>query len=236
MQIVPTIQLVHLESIQNAAAETPAETTAPKPADEKPAAAPAQRPAASIVNTTTLTDQEEFRTTAEELFKTFTEEDRLAAFTRARPKTFEGAKKGGKFELFDGNVAGEYLELEEPTKIVQSWRLKQWPEGHYSKQDIEFVQNDEDGVTVMRVTWTGVPLGQEEVTKENWGEYYVRSIKRTFGYVNFYLTPLVIACHNMLTIIQIRYHPLVLHGAIHKFDACIGVSWRTVEGWARSSP
>lgn len=135
----------------------------------------------SVVNTVTVTDNEEFRTTAEEMYQTFTDPQRLAAFTRAPPKRFEGAKKGGKFELFDGNVSGEFLELEAPKKIVQSWRLKQWPEGHHSRLQIEFDQNDVDGVTTMRVTWTGVPLGQEEVTKRNWGEYYVRSIKKTFG-------------------------------------------------------
>lgn len=134
-----------------------------------------------VVNTTTVTDQEEFRTTAEQLYLTFTDPQRLAAFTRAPPKKFEGAKKGAKWELFDGNVSGEYLELEEPKKIVQTWRLNQWPVGHYSKQVIEFDQNDIDGVTVMRVTWSGVPIGQEDVTKRNWGEYYVRSIKTTFG-------------------------------------------------------
>ena len=123
----------------------------------------------------------ENRTTAEELYQTFTDPQRLAAFTRAPPKVFEGAKKGGKFELFGGNISGEYLELQEPTKIVQSWRLDQWPKGHYSKLQIEFDQNDVDKVTVMRVEWTGVPIGQEEVTKRNWLEYYVRSIKRTFG-------------------------------------------------------
>jgi activator of HSP90 ATPase len=37
-------------------------------------------------------------------------------------------------------------------------------------------------VTVMRVEWKGVPVGQEEVTKTNWDQYYVRSIKLTFGY------------------------------------------------------
>ncbi|RKU49119.1 hypothetical protein DL546_007511 [Coniochaeta pulveracea] len=135
-----------------------------------------------VVNTTTVTDNEEFRTTAEELYKTFTDPQRLAAFTRAPPKVFEGAKKGGKFELFGGNVSGEYLELEEPTKIVQSWRLDQWPAGHYSTLKIEFDQNDVEHVTVMRVEWTGVPVGQEEVTKRNWLEYYVKSIKRTFGF------------------------------------------------------
>jgi len=135
-----------------------------------------------LVNTTTVTDAEEFRAPASELYKTFTYPERLAAFTRAVPKLFEGAKKGGKFELFDGNVTGEYLELDEPKKIVQSWRLEQWPKGHYSKLEINFDQNDVDNVTVMRVTWSGVPMGQEDVTKRNWKEYYIRSIKQTFGF------------------------------------------------------
>jgi len=129
-----------------------------------------------------VTDTEEFRAPASELYKTFTDPDRIAAFTRAKPKLFEGAKKGGKFELFGGNVSGEYLELQEPTKIVESWRLDQWPKGHFSRLEINFDQNDVDNVTVMRVSWSGVPIGQEEVTKRNWVEYYVRSIKQTFGF------------------------------------------------------
>ncbi|KAF3761489.1 hypothetical protein M406DRAFT_342274 [Cryphonectria parasitica EP155] len=136
----------------------------------------------AVVNTTTVTDSEEFRTTAEELYKTFTDPQRIAAFTRAPPKVFEGAQEGGKFEIFGGNVTGEYLELAENKKIVQSWRLQQWPAGHHSTLEIEFDQNDVDSVTVMRVNWTGVPVGQEEVTKENWQNYYVHSIKRTFGF------------------------------------------------------
>ncbi|CZS98903.1 hypothetical protein WAI453_008485 [Rhynchosporium graminicola] len=136
----------------------------------------------TAVNTTTVTDTEEFRAPASELYQTFTDSQRIAAFTRAAPKLFEGAKKGGKFELFGGNVAGEYLELVEPTKIVQSWRLDQWPKEHFSRLEINFDQNDVDNVTVMRVSWSGVPVGQEEVTKRNWREYYVRSIKQTFGF------------------------------------------------------
>lgn len=131
---------------------------------------------------TTVTDTEEFRTSAEELFITFTDPQRIAAFTRAPPKVFEGAQVGGKFELFGGNVSGEYTELEKPKKITQKWRLKQWPEGHYSTLGITFDQNDVDAVTTMRVEWKGVPVGQEEVTKRNWSEYYVRSIKTTFGF------------------------------------------------------
>lgn len=36
--------------------------------------------------------------------------------------------------------------------------------------------------TNLRVTWTGVPVGQDEVSKRNFEDYYVRSIKATFGY------------------------------------------------------
>jgi activator of HSP90 ATPase len=134
------------------------------------------------VSVTTLNDSVEFRTTAAELFTTFTDASRIAAFTRSAPLVFEGPKPGGKFELFGGNVKGEFTELEEPKHIVQKWRLAQWPAGHYSTLKIDFEQNNEDHVTMMKVNWEGVPVGQEEVTKRNWGEYYVRSIKLTFGF------------------------------------------------------
>ncbi|KAF3068288.1 hypothetical protein GL218_08321 [Daldinia childiae] len=188
-KLTPALIAEHGKDIQHAAGTNPSSGfTAPKyhvPSGATPkadAGASTQKNSGSVVNTTTVTDQEEFRTTAAELYQTFTDPQRLAAFTRAPPKRFDGAQKGGKFELFDGNVSGEYEELEEPTKIAQTWRLNQWPAGHYSKQVIEFDQNDVDGVTVMRVTWSGVPVGQEEVTKRNWQEYYVRSIKKTFGF------------------------------------------------------
>ncbi len=188
LKLIPAFITEHGKDIQHAAGSNPSSGFAtpkyhvPSGAAAKPETDNStQKNAGSVVNTTTVTDQEEFRTTAAELYQTFTDPQRLAAFTRAPPKRFDGAKKGGKFELFGGNVSGEYEELEEPTKIVQTWRLDQWPAGHYSKQVIEFDQNDVDSVTVMRVTWTGVPIGQEEVTKRNWSEYYVRSIKLTFG-------------------------------------------------------
>ncbi|KAJ4359628.1 Co-chaperone [Didymosphaeria variabile] len=150
--------------------------------ESKSATSATSKSGGSLVNTTTINDSTEFRTTAEELYKTFTEPDRIAAFTRSPPKNWSGAQPGGTFELFGGNVSGEFTELEKPTHIVQKWRLAQWPAGHYSTLSIWFDQNDVDAVTVMRVEWKGVPVGQEEPTKGNWGEYYVRSIKTTFGF------------------------------------------------------
>jgi activator of HSP90 ATPase len=181
----PALIVEHGKDIQHTPDSNPSSGFATPKYHAPTGAAPVQlttsHTGSSSVNTTTVTDTEEFRAPASELYQTFTDPQRIAAFTRAAPKVFEGAKKGGKFELFSGNVAGEYLELVEPTKIIQSWRLDQWPKGHFSRLEINFDQNDVDNVTVMRVSWSGVPVGQEEVTRRNWGEYYVRSIKQTFG-------------------------------------------------------
>lgn len=185
----PALIAEHGKDIQHAAGSNPSSgfSTPKLHQESKPAAKGAQastqsKSTGSVVNTTTVTDNEEFRCPAEELYQTFVDPGRIAAFTRSPPKVFEGAKEGAKFELFGGNVSGQYLELSAPKKLVQSWRLSQWPEGHFSKLQIEFDQNDVDHVTNMRVKWDGVPVGQEEVTKRNWTEYYVKSIKTTFGY------------------------------------------------------
>ncbi|KAG9256899.1 Hsp90 co-chaperone AHA1 [Emericellopsis atlantica] len=186
--LAPAVISHHGKDIQHAQGSNPSSGfSTPKMYEKSGSAKPAatsttQSSSSSKVNTTTVTDSVEFRTTAQEAYQVFVDPQRIAAFTRAPPKVFEGAKEGGKFELFGGNVSGEYLELDEPKKVVQSWRLAQWPANHYSTLKIEFDQNDVDHVTIMRVTWDGVPVGQEEVTKRNWTEYYVKSIKQTFGF------------------------------------------------------
>lgn len=191
-KLAPALIAEHGKDLQHPAGSNPSSGfSTPKYIQNPAKSEPEQKASATstsksgrgaAINVTTLTDTAEFRTMAEELFITFTDPSRIAAFTRSPPKVFEGAQPGGKFELFGGNVSGSYVELEKPKKIVQKWRLAQWPEGHFSTLKISFEQNDVDAVTVMKVNWEGVPVGQEEVTKRNWGEYYVRSIKTTFGF------------------------------------------------------
>ena len=174
----PTLQSTKVTSSSSVSQTNARTTTASTASAQKTDTPSANGPS---VNTTKITSTDEFRTTAEELFKTFTSPDRLAAFTRAPPTVYEGAHPGGAFSLFGGNVSGSYIDLSAPTKIVQKWRLGSWPEAHYSVLEIHFDQNDRDAVTVMRVSWKGVPVGEEEVVRRNWEEFYVRSIKITFG-------------------------------------------------------
>jgi len=192
VQLAPALIAEHGKAIQHQPGQGPptgfeksrvtSTTQISKGASKTSATAAQTTSSGEKVSVTSLTDTSEYRTSAEELYKTFTDPQRIAAFTRSPPKVFEGAQVGGKFELFGGNVSGYFETLEPNTKIVQKWRLAQWPAGHYSTQKIEFRQNNEDHVTVVEVDWQGVPVGQEEVTQRNWGEYYVRSIKTTFGF------------------------------------------------------
>lgn len=110
---------------------TPAESATGTPAISKPPTpAPINIPPSSKskgVHTTTLTEDIEFTTTAKELYDVFVQPEKLAAWTRSQPVI--DAKVGGKMVLFQGNVKGEFITLEEGKKIEQTWRLPQWPEG-----------------------------------------------------------------------------------------------------------
>ena len=77
----------------------------------------------------------------------------FAAFTNGSGKI--DPKVGGTFEMFGGNVRGRILTVEEDRKIVQLWRFKHWPEGHYSHVTFTFEQTEEG--TAVRVTQKGVP-------------------------------------------------------------------------------
>ncbi|KAF3236879.1 hypothetical protein TWF217_000746 [Orbilia oligospora] len=133
----------------------------------------------AVVNTTEIVETFEFQTTADELYQTLIDPNRITAFTRSHPEVFEPVE-GGRFKLFGGNVTGEFVRLDPAEKITQKWRLANWPEGHYSTMTMVFDQGV--AATVLRLTWKGVPIGQEETAKKNFSEYYVRSIKITFGF------------------------------------------------------
>lgn len=85
--------------------------------------------------------------------------------------------------LFGGNISGKFEALIPNKKIIQTWRYKQWPVGHYSNVDIEFVEKDDH--TELQLTQTGVPTSEADTTTQNWHRYYFESIKNTFGFGSY---------------------------------------------------
>ncbi|XP_014484567.1 PREDICTED: activator of 90 kDa heat shock protein ATPase homolog 1 [Dinoponera quadriceps] len=132
------------------------------------------------ISTTTIKQQQKFQCRAEEFFKVFSTVEMVQAFTKGLVKL--ELKKSGQFELFGGNIHGEFVEIT-PTKIIQKWRCKQWPSGHYSEVTIDICEKNDH--TEVNLTQTGVPLSEETSTKENWDRYYWDAIKRTFGFGYF---------------------------------------------------
>ena len=125
-----------------------------------------------------LIQKESFMTTVEELYKTLTQKERIQAWSRS--PVDQDAKPKESFRLFDGNVTGEYVELVENEKIVMRWRLKSWPDAHYSTVTLKLKQllHGAD----LDLEQTSVPQDSMEMTKQGWRNYYWQSIKLTFGY------------------------------------------------------
>lgn len=229
----------HAKDLQHAPGVNPSRDFTPSPVypqtvkkESQPATQTTTTASKGPVSTTTVTASDEMRTTAEELYKTFTDRERIALFTRGVPREFEGAHVGGKFAIFDGNVTGEYVKLNEPTQIVQKWRLADWAPGHFSTLTINFNQVDEYGVTKMDVEWTGVPTDWVEQTKSQWDEKYVRSLKQTFGYV-FVSSFLSTSCPMALPILLWHFDQ---YWSFLQIQTLVLVYWKPVTDVSARSP
>ncbi|SCV03955.1 LANO_0G07272g1_1 [Lachancea nothofagi CBS 11611] len=140
---------------------------------------------APLYNTTTLHLEPTFNVPAIELYQTFLDKQRVQAWSRS-PLISEGSKssieKGDEFTLFGGNVTSKLVECDLGKRLVFEWRLNEWRKGHSSVLAMEFHESKEYHETKLQVTWSGVPVGEEDKVKGNFMDYYVRSIKLTFGF------------------------------------------------------
>lgn len=132
----------------------------------------------SKIDTTTVVMDVVFQCSGDDFYNVLTTPDLVSAFTH-QSVMFQ-AIKGGRFQLFDGNITGEFIELCPGKKIVQHWRTKQWPDWLYSTVTVNI--NQQEDHTKVKVTLVGVPKSDETMTRQNWERYYFTPIKRTFGY------------------------------------------------------
>ncbi|XP_058058153.1 activator of 90 kDa heat shock protein ATPase homolog 1 isoform X1 [Anopheles bellator] len=129
----------------------------------------------------TLSTVEKFQCRANELYDALTRADMVTAFTRGYVK--QDLFKGGDFVYFGGNISGKFEEIETNKKIVQTWRYKQWPSGHFSTVTIELEQKEDH--TELHLTQTMIPAAEYEMTRHNWQRYYWDSIRSAFGFGSF---------------------------------------------------
>lgn len=136
-------------------------------------------------NTTTLFLEPTFNVSALELYNTFIEKQRVMAWSRSPINCSSSGpllQKGDEFTMFGGNITSKLLECEPGKKLVMNWRLNDWRKGHFSTITMEFHESQEYHETKIQISWSGVPIGEEDKARGNFEEYYIRSIKLTFGF------------------------------------------------------
>ena len=175
-----------------AAARRPAKTA--KKVSKRPAkrAVPKARPAAAPVegnivpvsdesgaipgrSTTTLLQTVDLHAPPDEVYRAYMLGPRHAEFTKS-PADVDG-RVGGRMSAWDGYISGEFLQLEEGRRIVQTWRTTEWPEG-YDDSKLELTFTPTDGGTRVTMVHSNVPSEQARRYDDAWKEHYWEPLKK----------------------------------------------------------
>ena len=77
---------------------------------------------------------------------------------------------GGAFSVFDGHIIGRILELVPNQRIVEAWRVVDWPAGVYSIASFEF--SPQNSGTKLIFNHVGFPQGLKEHLAIGWQQHY----------------------------------------------------------------
>lgn len=77
---------------------------------------------------------------------------------------------GGAFSAHGGYIEGRNVELVPNRRIVQAWRVKDWPEGVYSV--VRFELKDEGSATRIVFDHWGAPEDARDHLAEGWQARY----------------------------------------------------------------
>jgi activator of HSP90 ATPase len=85
---------------------------------------------------------------------------------------------GGTFSLFDGHITGRILELVPGQRIVEAWRVVDWPAGVYSIA--RFDLSPEGTGTRLVFEHIGFPDGLKEHLSVGWQQHYWDAMAKYF--------------------------------------------------------
>jgi activator of HSP90 ATPase len=97
---------------------------------------PGQTTTSAPIKSITIHLEADFTASPQRLYEALLDSKQFSAFS-ARPAEIN-REVGGAFWLFDGHIVGRNVELIPNQRIVQAWRVVDWPEGVYSIVKFEF--------------------------------------------------------------------------------------------------
>ena len=86
---------------------------------------------------------------------------------------------GGPFSIFGGHIIGRHIEMAPNERLVQAWRVVDWPAGVYSIAKFELVEAGSG--TKLVFDHTGFPVGLAEHLAEGWKLNYWQPLEKFFA-------------------------------------------------------
>ncbi|HKC50459.1 MAG TPA: ester cyclase [Myxococcota bacterium] len=82
------------------------------------------------------------------------------------------ARVGGEARVFEDAVSATFLEIAPGRRIVQTWRDRDWPDGHQAQLELQFLPLNDGRGTHVHLTLSGVPADKARQTANGWRDYY----------------------------------------------------------------
>jgi activator of HSP90 ATPase len=86
---------------------------------------------------------------------------------------------GGSFSCFGGMIFGRNIELVPNQRIVQAWRVANWPEGIYSIAKFEL--KAQDSKTLLIFDHIGFPESEAGHLEAGWSQNYWNPLEKYLG-------------------------------------------------------
>ena len=134
-----------------------------------------EAPPDQVRSTTTLLQTVDLSAPPDEVYRAYMMPARHAEFTGGAAEI--DGRVGGHMTAWNGYISGEFLQLEEGRRIVQSWRTTEWPAGYGdSKLELTFTPTDQG--TRITMVHSNVPAQQAHRYEDGWKSSYWEPLKK----------------------------------------------------------
>src|SRR5579871_1788405 len=124
----------------------------------------------------TIHQEADFKVAPQKLYELLLSSKEFSACTKKSFSLFSeksadiDSTVGGSFSLFDGHIIGRILELVPNQRIIEAWRVVDWPACKYSI--VSFELSSQGSGTHLSFDHIGFPLGLKEHLSTGWQQHY----------------------------------------------------------------
>jgi activator of HSP90 ATPase len=112
------------------------------------------------------------------IYEILLDSKQFAAFSGGRAAEIH-PEAGGTFSIFAGHIVGRNIEVVPGVRIVQAWRVVNWPAGLYSLA--RFEMKAQGAGTMVVFDHTGFPPESAESLESGWHENYWSLLRKYLG-------------------------------------------------------